>query len=144
MKNLQNKKFIHFKKDNEKKIKCDLRGDMINDLIVCGYTTICRGDKVFTIQQLDYSFYSYSELDELKELNIPYVQILQSNNDSENIYVTEGTLLDQYENELSITLNEALDRFVDLVVCNDYTSPTGKSVCRVYDYYLSQELFKDR
>lgn len=137
MDNLKNKKFIEFKKNNSEKIKYWLRRDMINDLIIKEYISIEKNNAIYTIHQLNFDFYYGHELDDLKNTKSQYSKILKSSNPLDDIYCTEGILLDNNEDMVYRSLNEVLDEMIDLVINKDFTYPTRDCICKVYDYFLS-------
>ena len=141
MNNLNNKKFLEFKEVNIEKIKCKLKQDFIEDLIIKEYFTIKNKEKELIVYQSGFSFYHSFELEELQDLGISYVKIIDSDNPINNMYVIEGTLLDENEDEIDRSLKEVLDEYINLVLYKGYCAPTSKSSCRIYDYYLSEEIF---
>lgn len=141
MNNLNNKKFLEFKKINAEKIKCKLKQDFVEDLIIKEFITIKNKEKELVISQSGFSFYYGFELEELQELDMPYIKIIDGDNPVNDLYVVEGTLLDENEDRVDRSLKEVLDEYINLVLYKGYYAPTFKSSCRVYDYYLSEEIF---
>lgn len=141
MNNLNNKKFLEFKRINHEKIKMKLKQDFIEDLIIREFITIKNKERELVVSQSDFSFYYGFELEYLQEMGVSYVKIIDSDKSINDLYVIEGVLLDENEDIIDRSLIEVLDEYIDLVLHKDYFAPTFKSPCRVYDYYLSEEIF---
>lgn len=139
MNNLKNKKFLQYKKENRDSIKLNLRKDIIDDFVYRGYTSICKDDTEYTISQMDFSFYSTNELENIESNKL--IKILSTPEGINDIYAEEGTLYDDNEDIIDISLNNLLDTLVDLILDKDFTSPSHRSICKVYGYFLN-DFFK--
>lgn len=140
MNNLTNNRFLEYKELNKKEIQYRLRYDMIKDLILRECICVCKDGRIYTVHQQNFEFYNGCELTYFDLDKSQCTQILSTKGKVEDIYVIEGILLDSEENRISMPINELLDMLVDMVLDKNYTLPTNKSICRVYDYFLEDFL----